>query len=57
MVQGGQVRQQYPSALTEEPWAIVAPLLPPACIFHGCLPPSPWEGCHSIHVKPATQST
>ena len=27
------------------------------CIFHGCLPPSPWEGCHSIHVKPATQST
>ena len=27
------------------------------CIFHGCLPPSPWEGCHSIQVKPATQST
>src|SRR5262245_18826330 len=27
------------------------------CIFHGCLPPSPWEGCHSVHVKPATQST
>ena len=27
------------------------------CIFHGCLPPSPWEGCHSIHGKPATQST
>src|SRR5262249_400034 len=30
MVQGGQVRQQYPSALTEEPWAIGAPRLPPA---------------------------
>ena len=27
------------------------------CIFHGCLPPNPWEGCHSIHGKPATQST
>jgi hypothetical protein len=27
------------------------------CIFHGCLPPSPWEGCHSVHVKAATQST
>jgi hypothetical protein len=26
------------------------------CIFHGCLPPSPWEGCHLIHVKPAIQS-
>ena len=26
------------------------------CIFHGCLPLSPWEGCHSVHVKPATQS-
>jgi CheY-like chemotaxis protein len=26
------------------------------CIFHGCLPPSPWEDCHSVHVKPATQS-
>src|SRR5262249_33468994 len=26
------------------------------CIFHGCLPPNPWEGCHSVHVKPATQS-
>ncbi len=27
------------------------------CIFHGCLPPSPWEGCHAVHMKPATQST
>jgi hypothetical protein len=27
------------------------------CIFHGCLPPNPWEGCHSVHMKPATQST
>src|SRR6266487_83469 len=26
------------------------------CIFHGCLPPSPWEGCRLIHVKPASQS-
>src|SRR5215831_9567997 len=26
------------------------------CIFHGCLPPSPEEGCHPVHVKPATQS-
>ena len=24
------------------------------CVFHGFLPPSPWEGCHSVHVKPAT---
>src|SRR5712691_8188467 len=28
-----------------------------SCIFHGCLPPSPWEGCHSVHRIPATQST
>jgi hypothetical protein len=27
------------------------------CIFHGCLPPNPWERCHSIPVKPSTQST
>ena len=27
------------------------------CVFHGFLPPNPWEGCHSIHGKPATQST
>ena len=29
----------------------------PLCVFHGFLPPNPWEGCHSIHVKAATQST
>ena len=23
-------RKQYPSALTDDPWAIVAPLIPPA---------------------------
>ena len=28
-----------------------------SCIFHGCLPPSPWEGYHAVHMKPATQST
>jgi IS1 family transposase len=28
-----------------------------SCVFHGFLPPNPWEGCHSIHVKAATQST
>src|SRR5262249_26407548 len=27
------------------------------CVFHGFLPPSPWEGCHSVHVNAATQST
>jgi hypothetical protein len=27
------------------------------CVFHGFLPPNPWEGCHSNHVKAATQST
>src|SRR5215471_11599938 len=34
-------------------------LTPPraACVFHGFLPPSPWEGCHSVHVNAATQST
>ena len=30
MVQAGQVRQKSPSDLTDEPWAIVAPLIPPA---------------------------
>ena len=30
MVQGGQIRQKYPSDLTDEPWAIVEPLIPPA---------------------------
>jgi hypothetical protein len=33
---------------------------PPAtvpCVFHGFLPPSPSEGCHSVHVNAATQST
>src|SRR5215468_10395046 len=30
MVQTGQRRKQYPSDLTDEQWAIVAPLLPPA---------------------------
>jgi|SoiMetStandDraft_2_1073263.scaffolds.fasta_scaffold994384_1 hypothetical protein len=28
-----------------------------ACVFHGFLPPSPSEGCHSVHVNAATQST
>ena len=37
--------------------ALKLPSQAEACIFHGCLPPSPWEGCHSVHVKPATQST
>src|SRR5215813_9938154 len=27
------------------------------CVFHGLLPPSPSEGCHSVHVNAATQST
>src|SRR5262245_273746 len=26
------------------------------CVFHGCLPPSPSEGCHSVHVNAATSS-
>ena len=30
MVQEGQVRKKYPSDLPDEPWAIVAPLIPPA---------------------------
>src|SRR5919206_3943155 len=30
MVQEGQVRKKYPSDLTDEQWAIVEPLLPPA---------------------------
>jgi putative transposase len=30
LVQEGQGRKKYPSDLTDEPWAIVAPLLPPA---------------------------
>src|SRR5215468_250145 len=30
MVQTGQRRKQYPSDLTDEQWAIVAPLIPPA---------------------------
>jgi hypothetical protein len=30
MVQEGQVRKKYPSDLTDEPWAIVEPLIPPA---------------------------
>ena len=30
MVQGGQIRKKYPSDLTDEQWAIVAPLIPPA---------------------------
>jgi hypothetical protein len=24
------------------------------CVFHGFLPPSPSEGCHSVHVNAAT---
>src|SRR5215831_5995295 len=27
------------------------------CVFHGFLPPSPSEGCHSVHGNAATQST
>src|SRR5438067_262059 len=27
------------------------------CVFHGFLPPSPSEGCHSVHANAATQST
>src|SRR5262252_9213605 len=30
MVQEGQVRKKYPSDLTDEQWALVAPLIPPA---------------------------
>jgi transposase len=30
MVQEGQIRKKYPSELTDEQWAIVAPLIPPA---------------------------
>ena len=30
MVQGGQIRKKYPSDLTDEQWAIVEPLIPPA---------------------------
>jgi transposase len=30
MVQEGQVRKKYPSDLTDEQWAIVEPLIPPA---------------------------
>jgi putative transposase len=30
MGQEGQVRKKYPSDLTDEQWAIVAPLIPPA---------------------------
>ena len=41
----GPPRDRYEMAVEED------------CIFHGCLPPNPWESCHSIHVKPSTQST
>jgi hypothetical protein len=27
------------------------------CVFHGFLPPSPWECCQAIHRNVATQST
>src|SRR5215813_11050757 len=27
------------------------------CIFHGCLPPNPWERCHPVHVNAATWTT
>ena len=30
MVQKGQLRKKYPSDLTDEPWAIVGPMIPPA---------------------------
>jgi putative transposase len=30
MGQEGLYRKQYPSDLTDEPWAIVSPMLPPA---------------------------
>ena len=30
MVQKGQLRKKYPSDLTDEPWAIVEPMIPPA---------------------------
>jgi putative transposase len=30
MVQGGHIRKKDPSDLTDEPWAIVEPLIPPA---------------------------
>ena len=30
MLKKDQSRKKYPSDLTDEPWAIVAPLLPPA---------------------------
>src|SRR6266436_9442651 len=30
MVQKGQLRKKYPSDLTDEQWAILAPLIPPA---------------------------
>jgi transposase len=30
MLQQDQARKKYPSDLTDEQWAIVAPLLPPA---------------------------
>jgi putative transposase len=30
MLEDGQSRKQYPSDLTDEPWAIVGPMLPPA---------------------------
>jgi putative transposase len=30
MVQEDRSRKRYPSDLTDEPWAIVAPLIPPA---------------------------
>ena len=45
-----------------ETWATIGPgghenTLGGDCVFHGFLPPNPWEGCHSIHGKPATQST
>jgi len=30
MVQKGHQRKKYPSDLTDEPWAIVGPMIPPA---------------------------
>jgi putative transposase len=38
MAQSGQPRQRYRSDLTDEPWAIVAPLLPPPRTRHGGAP-------------------
>jgi putative transposase len=61
------LRQVYPSTRHQRCWvhktrnvldkvpkSIQDHVKAAVCVFHGKLPPSPAESCHSIHAKPAT---